>query len=46
MNAEGQVELRFSGQMVRTGNHVNLSAVRTEGEYLWLAVTRPPPWSG
>jgi len=37
MNVEGQVELRFSEHMVRTGNHVNLSAVRTEGEYLWLA---------
>ncbi|MGH3569297.1 MAG: DUF3616 domain-containing protein [Pseudonocardia sp.] len=37
MNVEGQVELRFSGHVVRTGNHVNLSAVRTEGEYLWLA---------
>lgn len=37
MNVEGQVELRFSGDVVRTGNHVNLSAVRTEGEHLWLA---------
>ncbi|MGH3614252.1 MAG: DUF3616 domain-containing protein [Pseudonocardia sp.] len=37
MNVEGQIELRFSGHVVRTGNHVNLSAVRTEGEYLWLA---------
>ena len=37
MGAEGQVELRFSGHVVQTGNHVNLSAIRTEGEYLWLA---------
>src|ERR1051325_2055771 len=37
MSAEGQVELRFSGHVVQTGNHVNLSAIRTEGEYLWLA---------
>lgn len=33
----GQVELVFSGGTARTGNHVNLSAVRTEGEHLWLA---------
>jgi len=37
MSVEGQVELRFSGHVVRTGNHVNLSAIRAEGEYLWLA---------
>jgi hypothetical protein len=37
MGVEGQVELRFSGHTVRSGNHVNLSAIRTEGGYLWLA---------
>ncbi len=37
MAVEGQVELRFRGHVVRTGNHVNLSAVRVEGEHLWLA---------
>ena len=37
MGVEGQVELRFSGHVVETGNHVNLSAIQTEGEYLWLA---------
>jgi hypothetical protein len=37
MGVEGQVELRFSGPTVRSGNHVNLSAIRSEGGYLWLA---------
>lgn len=37
MDVAGQVELTFSGDTVRHGNHVNLSAVRTEGEHLWLA---------
>ena len=37
MGVQGPVELRFSGHVVRTGNHVNLSAIRTEGVYLWLA---------
>jgi hypothetical protein len=37
VGVEGQVELRFNGDVVRTGNHVNLSAIRTEGGYLWLA---------
>ncbi|MFC5996544.1 DUF3616 domain-containing protein [Pseudonocardia hispaniensis] len=37
MDIAGRVELVFSGEAVRTGNHVNLSAVRTEGEHLWLA---------
>jgi Protein of unknown function (DUF3616) len=37
MERAGQVELVFSGGTARTGNHVNLSAVRTEGEHLWLA---------
>ncbi|MEJ3658832.1 DUF3616 domain-containing protein [Actinomycetes bacterium KLBMP 9759] len=33
----GQVHLHFSGHVVATGNHVNLSAIRTEGRHLWLA---------
>ncbi len=37
MDVAGQVELVFSGGTAQTGNHVNLSAVRTEGEHLWLA---------
>jgi hypothetical protein len=37
MHVAGQVELRFHGHVVRTGNHVNLSAIRTEERYLWLA---------
>lgn len=37
MDVAGQVELHFSGHVVATGNHVNLSAVRTEGTHLWLA---------
>jgi hypothetical protein len=37
VDVAGQVELVFSGEVARTGNHVNLSAVRTEGEHLWLA---------
>jgi hypothetical protein len=37
VDVAGQVELVFSGGTARTGNHVNLSAVRTEGEHLWLA---------
>lgn len=37
MDVAGQVELRFHGHVVHTGNHVNLSAIRTEGRYLWLA---------
>lgn len=37
MDVAGRVELYFSGHVVHTGNHVNLSAIRTEGEYLWLA---------
>ena len=37
VDVAGQVELVFSGATVRTGNHVNLSAVRAEGEHLWLA---------
>src|ERR1044072_7760458 len=37
MGTEGQVDLRFSGHVVQAGNHLNLSAIRTEGEYLWLA---------
>ncbi|WP_219418856.1 DUF3616 domain-containing protein [Pseudonocardia nigra] len=37
MTVAGQVELTFTGEVVQTGNHINLSAVRTEGEHLWLA---------
>ena len=37
MDVGGQVDLRFGGHVVESGNHVNLSAVRTEAEYLWLA---------
>ena len=37
MDVAGQVELVFSGGTAHTGNHVNLSAVRTEGEHLWVA---------
>jgi hypothetical protein len=37
VDVAGQVELVFSGGTAHTGNHVNLSAVRTEGEILWLA---------
>ncbi|MCW0212518.1 MAG: DUF3616 domain-containing protein [Pseudonocardia sp.] len=37
MQVERQVELFFGGDTVRTGNHVNLSAVRVEGSTVWLA---------
>ncbi|MGQ0575801.1 MAG: DUF3616 domain-containing protein [Pseudonocardia sp.] len=37
MDVAGRVELRFRDETVRLGNHVNLSAVRTEGRHLWLA---------
>ncbi|MCE0765199.1 DUF3616 domain-containing protein [Pseudonocardia kujensis] len=37
LRLERQVELRFAGDTVRTGNHVNLSAVQVEGSTLWLA---------
>lgn len=37
MDVAGWVELRFRDDTVRLGNHVNLSAVRTEGQHLWLA---------
>ncbi|NMI02233.1 DUF3616 domain-containing protein [Pseudonocardia acidicola] len=37
MDVQGEVELHFHGEVVRSGNHVNLSAVRTDGECLWLA---------
>ncbi|MCU1663557.1 MAG: hypothetical protein JWR58_3622 [Pseudonocardia sp.] len=37
VDVAGQVELVFSGEVARSGNHVNLSAVRREGEHLWLA---------
>jgi hypothetical protein len=37
VDVPGQIELVFSGGTARAGNHVNLSAVCTEGEHLWLA---------
>ncbi|MCX6465409.1 MAG: DUF3616 domain-containing protein [Pseudonocardiales bacterium] len=37
MDVAGQVELHFHGDTVAAGNHHNLSAVRVEGEHLWLA---------
>jgi Protein of unknown function (DUF3616) len=37
VHVAGQVELVFSGGTARAGNHVNLSAMRAEGEHLWLA---------
>jgi hypothetical protein len=37
MDVTGQVELTFRDETVRSGNHVNLSAVRSEGRWLWLA---------
>ncbi|MFC5949674.1 DUF3616 domain-containing protein [Pseudonocardia lutea] len=37
LRLERQVELRFAGDTVRTGNHVNLSAVHVEGSTVWLA---------
>src|SRR5690349_14895320 len=37
MDVAGRVTLRFTGDVVRSGNHVDLSAVRTDGPHLWLA---------
>lgn len=37
MDIAGRVELCFRDETVRRGNHVNLSAVRLEGRYVWLA---------
>jgi Protein of unknown function (DUF3616) len=37
MDVAGQVALHFTGDVVRLGNHVNLSAVRTDGDHLWVA---------
>src|SRR5919205_2366166 len=37
MDVAGQVALRFTGDAVRTGNRVNLSAARADGEHLWVA---------
>ncbi len=37
MDVAGQVELHFHAPTVAAGNHHNLSAVRAEGEHLWLA---------
>jgi hypothetical protein len=37
MDVAGQVSLRFTGDVVRSGNHLNLSAVRADGPHLWVA---------
>ena len=37
MDVAGRVALRFTGDVVRGGSHVNLTAVRADGEHLWVA---------
>lgn len=37
MNVERTVRLRFEADAVAAETHVNLSAVRTDGEHLWIA---------
>jgi uncharacterized protein DUF3616 len=37
MDVAGQVALRFAGDVVRSGSHVNLSAVCADGAHLWVA---------
>ncbi|CAM02777.1 uncharacterized protein DUF3616 [Saccharopolyspora erythraea NRRL 2338] len=37
MSVERTVALRFAPGAVEAGTHVNLSAVRTDGEHLWIA---------
>lgn len=37
MTLERTVQLRFDADAVRSGTHVNLSAVRVDGELLWIA---------
>ena len=37
MSVERSVALRFGSEAVEAGTHVNLSAVRTDGEHLWIA---------
>jgi hypothetical protein len=37
MDIERRVSLQFSTAAVESGTHVNLSAVRTDGSYLWVA---------
>ena len=37
MDVAGRVALRFTGDVVRGGSHDNLTAVRADGEHLWVA---------
>jgi Protein of unknown function (DUF3616) len=37
MDVAGRVALRFTGGDLRAGSHVNLTAVRSDGEHLWVA---------
>lgn len=37
MGVDRRVSLRFGSEAVESGTHVNLSAVRTDGDYLWVA---------
>ena len=36
MDVAGRVALRFTGGDLRAGSHVNLTAVRSDGEHLWV----------
>jgi Protein of unknown function (DUF3616) len=37
MDVAGRVALRFTGDNVHSGSHVSLTAVRADGEHLWVA---------
>src|SRR5689334_1265114 len=37
MDVAGRVAMRFTGDVVRGGSHANLTAVRVDGEHLWVA---------
>ena len=37
MDVAGRVALRFTGDVVHGGGHDNLTAVRADGEHLWVA---------
>jgi hypothetical protein len=37
MDVAGRVAMRFTGDVVRGGSHENLTAVRADGEHLWVA---------
>jgi hypothetical protein len=37
MDVAGRVAMRFTGDVVRGGSHDNLTAVRVDGEHLWVA---------